>query len=393
MNIARLANPKYFPHATTDAPRGVRGFWTFRVAGRRRPAIKCNDGVISFAIVPVFNHPTRLFPFVSFWSVRCLLLTLVSFLWGAPGSRADVAEDAVRSLAHRVLATPARDRRLFLSWENHSSLPEESSLKLRDIFADELGSDALVASPSSNIPILHVTIEETPAQIVLTAHVLAIADEQIHVASFYRGSLPPDTSAGNKIRLQKELIWKQPEPIVDAIEYKYEAGKEKALLILSTESLTLYREDRNHWELTDSKRLPIPEKPTRDRRGEIRLLKENEMQVLLPGRVCGLKLAEKIEMNCQDRSERFRQAVVLATVCSQGTFLLRSDLQDRSLPDRIFLRNPSSAKADAPTAELEVPGPVLSLFPGESPFAAGAVVLNLSSGVYEIYRISAVCGN
>lgn len=390
MNIARLANPKYFPHATADVPRGVRGFLTFRVAGRRRPAIQCSNGVISFAIVPVFNHPIRLSPFASFRSVPCFLLTLVSLLCGPPRSRADVAEDAVRSLAHKVLATPTHDRRLFLSWENHSSLTAESSLKLRAIFADELGSDALAPSPSSNIPVLHVTIEETPAQIVLTARVLATADEPIHVSSFYRGSLPPDTSAGTKIRLQKELIWQQPEPIVDAIEYQYEANKEKALLILNTESLTLYRGDRNHWELSDSKRLPMPEKPSRDRRGEI-LLKENGMQVLLPGRVCDLKLADRIEMNCQDRSERLRQAVVLATVCTQGTFLLRSDLRDRSLPDRIFLQNPSSGKVDVPTAELEVSGPVLSLFPGESPFAAGAVVFNLSSGVYEIYRISAVC--
>jgi len=319
MNIARLANPKCFPHVTADAPWGVRGFLTFRVAGRRRPAIKCSDGVVSFAIVPVFNHPIRLFPFVSFRSVLCFLLTFVSFLWGPPRSRADVAQDAVRSLAHKVLATPSRDRRLFLSWENHSSLPEESSLKLRDLFADELGSDALAPSFSSNISILHVAIEETPAQIVLTARVLAAADEQIHVASFYRGSLPPDTSAGNEIRLQKELIWKQPEPIVDAIEFKYEANKEKALLILSGESLTLYREDRNHWELSDSKRLPMPQKASRDKRGEI-LLKENGMQVLLPGRVCDLKLTDKIEMNCQDRSEKFRQAIVLATVCGTGSF-------------------------------------------------------------------------
>jgi len=393
MKIAQLPNPKYFPHVVTDAPRDVRDFLIFRVNGRWRPGIKCSAGVISFAIVPVFNHPIRLSQLISCRSVSCFLLILASILCAPPRSRGDVAEDAARSLARRILATPSRDRRLFLSWENHSSLPEESSLKLRDIFASELGSDALVPAFSSNIPILHVTLEETPTQIVLTAHVLATADEQIYLSSFYRGSLPPATSAGNKIRLQKELIWKQLEPIVDAIEYQDDAREERALLILSTESLTLYREDKNHWELADSKRLPIPEKPTRDMRGEIHLLKEKEMQVLLPGKVCEVKLADKIEMNCQVRSERFRQAVILATACSQGTLLLRSDSRDRSLPDRIFLRNPGSGKADVPTAELEISGPVLSLFPGESPFAAGAVVFNLSSGVYEIYRISAVCGN
>jgi len=205
--------------------------------------------------------------------------------------------------------------------------------------------------------------------------------------------LPAISSNGNKIRLQKELIWEQAEQILDAFEHVDESSKQSFLLVLNRDNVTLYRGDKNRWELADMKRIPPAEKPTRDLRGEIRFVNGNRAQVLLPGKVCDLNLSEKIEMNCQEHSEKLRQVTILANSCSQSTFVLRSDTRDQSLPDRIFLRNPNSTKTEAAIVELEMPGPVHSIFPSQTPFVAGAVVFNLSSGVYEVYRISAVCGN
>ena len=397
MKLAQLSNPKYFPHVTTGACKGVRGFLIFRTAKQAYTqrvctlVIPCFMTVISSAIVPVFKRSIRPSPLSPARTVFHFLFLFV-ILFCSPRVQADSGEDATRALARKVASTPSRDARLFLVWENHSVLSEETSLKLRDAFVSELGG-SLTTSATSNAPVLRVTLEETPSQIVLTARVPAGQEEQIHLVAFYKSTQSANSSTGTKIRMQKELVWEQIGQILDAAEFTDQTSKEKVLLLLNKDRVALYKGGDNQWELSDSKVLPGPEKPTRDARGEIRFSQNNSTQIMLPSKICDVNLSDKIEMHCKDRAEKFREATILTTPCSDSTFLLRSDARDGSIPDRIFLRNPASNKTDSAIAELEFPGSVRSIFPGEDSQRAGAVVFNLSSGVYEVYRVSAVCGN
>ena len=63
-----------------------------------------------------------------------------------------------------------------------------------------------------------------------------------------------------------------------------------------------------------------------------------------------------------------------------------------TVPDRLELVNPSLPAMQAPVAELATAGPVLSISSGEALRADTAVVFNLSTGNYEVYRIALACG-
>ena len=397
MKLAQLSNPKYFPHVTTGACKGVRGFLIFLTAKqayvqrRHTLVIPCFMTVISSAIVPVFKRSIRPSPLSPARTVfHFLFLSIILFC--PPRVQADSGEDAARALARKVASTPSRDTRLFLSWENRAALSEESSLKLREAFVSELGG-LLAISAASNAPRLRVTLEQTPSQIVLTAIVPSGQEERIHLVAFYKSTQTANSSAGTKIRMQKELVWEQIGQILDAAEFTNETSKSNNLLILSKDKVALYKGSDSQWELLDSKILPAPEKPTRNARGEFRFSKDGSMQAMLAGKLCDLNLSDRIEMRCQDHAEKFREGTILTAPCSDSTFLLRSDARDGSIPGRIFLRNPASTRTDSAIAELEFPGPIRSIFPEEDSQKAIAVVFNLSSGAYEVYRISAVCGN
>jgi hypothetical protein len=59
--------------------------------------------------------------------------------------------------------------------------------------------------------------------------------------------------------------------------------------------------------------------------------------------------------------------------------------------DRLLLVNGDLKRAEA-VAALEFAGPVRSLVDAEDEKSAVAVVFNLSSGSYEVYRVAMVCG-
>ena len=62
------------------------------------------------------------------------------------------------------------------------------------------------------------------------------------------------------------------------------------------------------------------------------------------------------------------------------------------MPDRLELVNPALPPAQTPVAELATNGPVLSISSGEALRADTVVVFNLSTGNYEVYRVSLACG-
>jgi hypothetical protein len=62
------------------------------------------------------------------------------------------------------------------------------------------------------------------------------------------------------------------------------------------------------------------------------------------------------------------------------------------MPDHLELTIPSAQKTEVAVAELPMPGPVLSISSGEGVRADTAVVFNLATGNYEVYRIALACG-
>jgi hypothetical protein len=326
-------------------------------------------------------------------------LCLLSFFvlpWFAPICRADSLEDAARALARKVAAVPQRYYPLSLSWQNWSSVPEAQLQLLRESFVNELGSGVVVDSRESNAHALRVFLQDTPTGILLVAAVPSSNGEQIRMIELPRSSLPVPGKPAGDLRLQKELIWQQREPILDAIEYTNDSSKQSLFLLLTREAFWFFRGGTDGWVLQDSKPIPLPEVSTRDSRGQIRFSSEHEDRAFvdLPGRVCDVRLMDTVVIHCESGSQPWGEGRFLTSPCTRAVWWLQADSGDWTTPDRLLLRNPGGEKTDPFVAELELPGPVMSISaPGKILRPNTVVVHNLSSGNYEVYRITLACGD
>jgi hypothetical protein len=326
----------------------------------------------------------------------CSCFALAIFLFCMPNPvRADSLDDAARGLARKVVTVAQRESRFFLSWQNHSSLGEEHSQSLKDSFIDEVGGKHLVEKQEPGTHLLQVSIEETPAFYILVANVPTENGDVTRISRFARATLPAAGVSAVPHRLLKELIWQQQEPILDAVEIGEDSSKSGPLLILNRDNLSLYRRAEDHWELQDTKRIPAPEKTMRAPRGEIRFSLGSEKQdsIVLPNQSCDVAVAEKIELDCRGTSHQWREGMFLASPCDRAVWWLRAEQGDWSMPDRLLLRNPSLPKTAPSGAELDLPGPSVSISTGRRMQSDTAVVFNLSTGNYEVYRITLACAN
>lgn len=324
----------------------------------------------------------------------CVVLVLL-FVCTPLSCRADSLDDAARALARKIAAVPQRESRFFLSWQNHSSIAEDHSEALKSSFSDELRGAVLVERLEAGSHVLQISIEETPAFYVLIASVPTAAGEAIRMSRFARAELPSAKISGVQHRLLKELIWQQQEPILDAVELGEDTHKPGSLLILNRDGLSLYRREEDRWELQDSKRIQVSEKTMRALRGEIRISigVQKQDSIVLPDQICDVAIAEKIDLNCRGGSQPWREGMSLGSSCDRGLWWLKAQSGDWSAPDRILLRDPSLPKSAPPGSELEVPGPSLSVSRGRHLESNTAVVFNLSTGNYEVYRITLACAN
>jgi len=327
-------------------------------------------------------------------ALPCVLLAFFFACLPSP-LRADSLEDAARSLARKAAEVPQRERLFSLTWQNHSSLADDRSEAMKQSFSEQLRNENLVLKQEPNAPVLQVSIEETPASYILVASVPASNGSAIRIAKLPRASLPSREISGTPLRFVKELIWQQSEPILDALEAGEGQQKLGPLLILGRDSLSLYRRENDRWELQDLKHIPASEKAVRAPRGQIQFSTGSEQQIalLLPGQSCEVTIAEKIGLNCQGAPRQWKEEMMLASPCDRSVWSLQSESKDWTAPDRLLLRNLSLPRSAPSAADLDLPGPLLSISMGQDMQSGTTVVFNLSTGNYEVYRVTLACGN
>jgi hypothetical protein len=79
--------------------------------------------------------------------------------------------------------------------------------------------------------------------------------------------------------------------------------------------------------------------------------------------------------------------------CGAETWWLTSDGADWTAEDRLLLSGVGAGKDAVTVAELSVGGPVISISAADSAASATAVVKDLDSGNYEVYRVALACGD
>jgi hypothetical protein len=309
-------------------------------------------------------------------------------------SRAGSLEEAARGLARLIASLAESHAPLRLVWGNASSLSEAESETLRRAFVAELTGSRATLTEEASAPELRVSLRETPAHLLFVAAFYGAGDfPEVRMVQVPRAGISVDEHAPSILRLQKELLWRQREPLLDAAELPGDVAHPGLLLLLGRESLALLHSEKDSWTLQDSAPLLPAAAPARDLRGEIRL-DGPRAQIILPGRICDASFEGKISLDCRAASEPWRAKVPLRSACDAALWQLATGSGDWSVADQIRLESEHGMSSGAATARpLDLPGPVLSLSPAPENRSAWAVILNLASGNYEVYRITLACGN
>jgi hypothetical protein len=324
-----------------------------------------------------------------------IFLTLTFFFCiFAAEARDDFAEHHVRELAHRVSAELPRYKMNCVNWNNHEAVSEARSQQLKSAFVEELQNrQGDSSSPSTNCSV-RVFLERTPAEIVITADVENGGDTQHFFAAVPRAGMPAESAAAPTPRLEKELLWQQSERIIDAIFVHGETGTANRLVVLQRDALLVYEKQAGVWKPVLTKPMEDTAITQRAPRGELYFSIEqpDRLKIVFAGKSCQASLNDASLLVCQQSAESARTGMLLASACDARVWWLRGDGGDMTATDRLELTNPSLPPTQAPIAEIATPGPVVSISSGEAVRADTAVVFNLATGNYEIYRIALACG-
>jgi hypothetical protein len=337
-------------------------------------------------------------------------------LSGCGACVAQTPEEAVRGLARRIAEMRELPEKVSLEWVNISSLPEAASIVLRAVFVKELEGRAVTAEEPA-IATLQVSVRETPTNFLLVARMVMNGGEQVRMTELPRVGFLPVMATGRGIRLAKQLLWQQTETILDAGEFSGAPGSSPNVFLLRPDALTIYREvDERFIEVQE---LPFPgyKYVSRDLRGELHQGKDGAIAVALPGLNCLVRApapeGERWTMSCaagngvksnaspvttssmtgakRGSDVDPQQVATLRSNCDAHGWRLLSAESDWTQPDRLLLVN-TETKREESVASLDFAGPLRRLTGGEDGKSALAVVFNLTSGSYEVYRITMVCG-
>jgi hypothetical protein len=321
---------------------------------------------------------------------------------------AETPEGIVRTLAQRVAETLELPEKIAVEWSNVSSLPEAQSLLFRQVFLQELGARRSIVPANAGIPLLRISLRETPTDFLLVAQGTGLAGEQVRMTSLSKVLFLPTMARGAGFRLLKELLWQQPQPILDAREFSEAAGSPASIFLLKTDALAIYREADERLRTVQELGLSNYRYTSRDLRGDLQKNKDGELEARLPNLTCLLHgpptSSDRWTMTCSTNGGAGRltdssasggdaepDAVALTSGCDGTTWKLLSGETGWTRPDRLLLVG-AGMKRDEAVASLEFGGPVLRVASAEDAKVALAVVFDLSSGNYEVYRVTIACG-
>lgn len=331
-------------------------------------------------------------------AIRVAISSTILFLPGAlnAGARDDSPDGKVRELARRVAAESPRGKAGCVNWNNREAVSEARSEQMKSTFVEELQgnqADASAQAAASGSCGVSVYLERTPTQVVVTARTES-GEKQSWIAVIPRAGMPVDNVGASTPRIEKELLWQQSERILDAILVRGENGAADRLIVLSRDAVTVRQKQAGAWKTVYAKRLGDAATLQRMPHGELWFSPDQaeKLKIVVGGKSCQTALTEDSGMTCGQTSDAPRAGMLLASNCDARVWWLRGDGGDMTEADRLELTTTPAQQNQAAVAELTMPGPVLAISSGEALRADSAVVFNLGTGNYEVYRISLACG-
>ncbi len=337
-------------------------------------------------------------------SIACLPAPLVRVARAAgqesPAPAQKSALDApARELARRIAASLPGGTRVEIEVRNQSSLSEDDAASIRAALAGELSARGLRTSgegPSAASVV--VTLSENVQGYVWVAQIQHGDDSAVLLQSAPREATPAvPAPESQKIVLRKELLWSGPAHVLDAVEPSPSDANPTRLFLLVLEG-----EEALVTDAAGSFRALVPAPPLsgRDARGRIFPLPGESIGVTVGDSLCTIRLQSPAQSTCQ------RPVAVLPAqplpglgsgrldahlACGEDTSLATGPGDDTQ-PDFLRAFQMRGPELVALSAQLSFSGPVVSLVHDYGTGTAMAIVRNLENGNYEVYRITAACG-
>jgi hypothetical protein len=331
-------------------------------------------------------------------ALPCVLLAFLFACFPSP-SRADSLEDAARTLALKVCASD-RQPALEIRWQD--AVPAHGALSdaVRNSFLAQLSACGIDTAKKPGIPSLTVSVQWTASKVLLMADSENSAEpRRVEMVELPRPRLSLSNESSSGPHLARELIWQQERPINSAVEWYDRSNQQQHLFLLSEGFLIRRRLEDHVWTLVDSTELPSSARSHRLGKGEFVHGDHSptSLAFLLDDKICSIQLGERVSFTCSDTNIGGK-VVTMASACAEKFQILATGRGDYTQQDRITLARtepirPWLSEAEIPTGSVELPGPVLDDQATEDRKSVTAVVRNLSTGIYEVYRITAVCGN
>jgi len=343
------------------------------------------------------------------WRGRFFLFPLLGFLFlYAPfASRADSLEDAARALARKICTAP-RQQSVKINWQVSPELSGALSDSLKKMFISQLSACGMATDNNAEFPILNIAIRGTASKLLLVANLVDSGGTlQIRMTEIRRDTLSISNETSRTPRLQRKLLWQQERPIESAMEWYDPSTQEHFLFLVGQGSIVRLRSTNEVWTQVDSAELPKADRPSRSG-GSTFLSGKPDTEAKLdlfisrPGppfyqKRCEFAPAGSLSLTCNDSYLGGKQLGIFSE-CTNLLWFLETDSGDFAQRDRIICLSPEVAETGLPADEaashsLEMPGPVMDISALVDSKAAIAVARNLSTGNYEVYRITLACGN
>jgi hypothetical protein len=372
----------------------VGNFFDKHRTSRRQHSEPRHRGVLSSSFKPVSAKQNLSLPRPRGLRVFCQL-TGFALLFFPSHIRAESLEDAAHELAMKVCVA-AHKQPVKVAWRESPQSSGYFSDRPKKAFLDQISACGMEAAENADAPILTVTMQVTPTKVLLIASSAEAVSPQIYVIEVPRASLFVRRETAPAPQLKQELLWQQEKPIQSALEWQDPTTGARFLFLLSETLFMRFDFENGVWKWMDSAQfLPVGRRPRAEEVSLFYSHAKGGVELLLGRKVCDLDRTPQFSYTCTGTEAGDRTAE-LSSACDEPPGYLVTGKGDYTQTDRITLASAAGAAATADETyrgSVDMPGPVLDISVAENAKAAAAVVKNLSTGNYEVYRITAVCSN
>lgn len=321
----------------------------------------------------------------------------------APPAQKSPLDAPAREFARRIAASLPGGTRVQIEVRNQSSLSEEDASVLRTTMAGELSARGLRTSGEGpGVASVTITLSENVQSYVWVAQIQHGDDSSVLLQSVPRETPATTAPEAKKIVLRKELLWSGPAHVLDATELPASGDAPASLLLLELDGTTAVLTDSQNSFRTE---LPVAISNPRDTNADLELA-DDDMEVTLPdnrqANFCKVALDHHAAPECEFAADLIvfiraipppssgDQATLASSPCDGADIVLATSKADYTQPDTIVALEESGPQREL-SGPLAFPGPVLR-FGGVPGVSVIAVARNLKNGNYEVYRITAACG-